>query len=162
MVDGATVRADLRSLPVTAGLLTGSVGTASVSLPWQVAEQRFADQSTEAPEVSMSAADGLVIIETSVRSLPVQVAMLPDVSPAGDLVLSPVELTVAGRSVPPALASNVGGAGEMLQRRTLAGDVAAGPGYRMTSVTVAEDGLEMDVRLPMRALSGSGDGQPCV
>jgi hypothetical protein len=162
VVDGATVRADLRRLPVTSGLLTGSVGTAGVSVPWQVVEQRFADQSTEAPQVSMSAAVGLVIIESSVGSQPVRVGMQPDVSPAGELVLSPVELDVAGRSLPVALARNVGGAGDMLQPRTLSGDVAAGPGYRMTSVTAAEDGLEMDVRLPMGALARSGDGQPCV
>jgi hypothetical protein len=161
VVEGATVRTDLQALPVTGGLVTGTAGTAEVHVPWDVAAQRLAEESPGGREVSLTAAEGVIVAESTSQALPVHVSLVPLVTRAGDLSLTPVGVTVAGREIPVALAQQFGDAGELLEPRVLPGGVAGGPDYAITSADVDEGGLTMAVRIPLGALAGTGGGQPC-
>lgn len=161
VVDGVTVKADLKAIPVTLGLISGSVGTATAHVPWDVVAERAAAQVPQDAPLSFKAEDGRVIAETTVQGLAVSLTLQAEVTPAGELSLSPTGLTAAGRQVPLALAQAFGGADGLLQPRVLSSEEEFGLAAEVTSVAIVEDGLDLSLRLPMDTLTSSNRGQEC-
>lgn len=161
VVDGVTIEADINALPVTTGVLTGSIGTATATVPWDVMADRAVSGASPGALVSLRGEDGRVVVEASVRGLPATVTLLPEVTRDGEVVLSPTSLTVAGREVPLAVARSLGVADGLAESRILQGAQEFGPAYEVTAVSVTDAGLELGMRLPLSALSSTGESQEC-
>lgn len=89
--------------------------------------------------------------------------MVPGVTGSGDLILTPVEVSVAGRTVPSSLVGMVtGDAGAVGPRVVPLDGAGVGGGARVVAVAVAEDGLALSVQLSPAALASSGGrGEAC-
>ena len=122
-------------------------------------EERAATQAPQYADLSLTGDDGLVIAEIPGQFLPVTATLQPEVNRAGTIELSLLDLTVAGRDVPPALALAFGGTDSLLSGLSEGGpDVP----YEVTSVDVGDDGLDLEMRIPLSALTWSGDGSQCA
>jgi hypothetical protein len=161
VVERVTVAADLNALPVASGVLTGSIGTATALVPWDVVAERVASRPSEDGAAVVRGEDGLVVVEASVRGLPATMTLLPEVTRAGEVVMTPTGLTVAGREVPLAVARSLGLADGLAEARVLKAAQGVGTSYEATSVAVTNEGLELSMRLPFSALTPSGDSQAC-
>jgi hypothetical protein len=161
VVERVTVAADLNALPVASGVLTGSIGTATAMVPWDVIAERVVPGAAAGGPVSLRGENGQVVLEASFRGVPATVTLLPEVTGAGEVVLSPTGLSIAGREVPLAAARSLGLADALAESRALQGTQGLGLDYDVTSVSVTEGGLELGVRLPLSALTPSGSSPAC-
>jgi hypothetical protein len=156
VVDGVTVRADLAAAPITWGLVTGSIGRAEVHVPWSVVADRLGDGAVRSG-VTVEAAGDAVVVARERGGLPVRVAMAPGVTGSGDLTLTPVEVSVAGQRVPSSLVGMVTGDADAIGPRVVPLDGAGvGGGARVVAAAVAEDGLDLSVRLSPTAITSAG------
>lgn len=153
------VRVRLGGWPFTVGLLRGVVPEATVTgtVPFAVVADRLAEEAATPGTVSVSGADGLLLVGTELErataELPVQVGIeLTAVD--GDLLLTPVRVDVAGQRVPITgdgpWAGLAGGllderrvdVGALLEEGALA---AAGGALALTGAEVVDDGLRLTV-----------------
>lgn len=158
VVDGATVRTDLAASPVLTGVLTGSVGTAEVLVPWDVVTRQMGDRSPATGELALSARDGLVVARSSVRSRAVEVSIMLEVTRNGRVELSPVGLNIDGRDVSPSAAQLFAGDVGLLQRTRFSGPAS---GYHVVAATAADAGLVLDVEVPLASIASKPDGRSC-
>jgi hypothetical protein len=93
-------------------------------------------------------------------ALPVAATLRPAVGQSGTVELSLVSVSVAGRDVPVELAQAFGGTDSLLSSLSV-GDQFELP-YEVTSVDVGGEGLDLRMRLPLSALTSSGDGPECL
>ncbi|WP_380163957.1 hypothetical protein [Jannaschia sp. R86511] len=157
------MRTDVAVFPLTSGAVSGSSGAAEVHVPWVVAAERLGD-GPRASAVTLEADGEAVLARTEVRGLPVGVTMRPELAGSGELLLTPVTLSVGGREMPVELARAAAGRDtDLLDPRVLALDGPGVPsGVKIEAVAVGEEGLDLAVSLPPSALFRRGDaGDTC-
>jgi hypothetical protein len=157
---GVAVDTDLAALPVTSGLVTGSIGTAAAAVPWQVIEDAVSEGLPPGSPLSLTGDDGLVVAQTSRFDLPVVATLRPELNQSGTIEFTLEGLTVAGRDVPPELAQSFSGTDSLLPG--LSGEDGFDVPYAITAIDVGADGLSLSLRIPLSALTSPGDRPECL
>lgn len=159
--NGVDVRVDSARFPVTSGIFTGSIGTADAFIPWSVVEQTAQENAPDGVRLALTGREGFIVAEVSSGLLPVIAILRPGIDDAGQLDVSVVGLSIAGREVPPELAEGLGGFGGLLHSGSLLGGLGQDLPFEVTSIDVRDDGIELEARLPLSAMGSSGGGSEC-